>query len=90
MFFRLCSPASTKLARHLALHLSPSVLGNRDAAGLGDALDPRRDIDAIAKDVVALDDDVADIDPDPESDRIGLGATSIVLPKLSPESRWRR
>ena len=71
-----------KVGRHLALHLSPDVLGNRDAAGLGDALDPRRDVDAIAKDIFAVDDDVADIDPNPELDWIGLGATSIVLPKL--------
>jgi predicted DNA-binding transcriptional regulator AlpA len=48
----------------------------RDAAWRGDALDPRRDVDAIAKDVVAFDDDVADIDPDTELDRISLGAKS--------------
>ena len=72
-----------EVGRDLALHLPPSVLGNRDAARFGNALDPRRDVDAVAKDVLALDDDVADIDADPELDRIGLGATGIVLPKLS-------
>ena len=72
-----------EVGRHLALHLPPGVLGNRDAARFGNALDPRRDVDAVAKDILALDDDVADIDPDPELDRIGFGATGIVLPKLS-------
>ena len=72
-----------KVGRHLALHLSPDVLGNRDAAGLGDALDPRRDVDAIAKDILAVDDDVAYIDPDPKPDGIGFGTTGVVSPKLS-------
>ena len=72
-----------EVGRHLALHLPPSVLGNRDAARFGNALDPRRDVDAVAKDILAFDDDVADVDPDPELDRIGFGATGIVLPKLS-------
>ena len=83
-------PSIDEVGRHLALHLPPSVLGNRDAAGFGDALDPRRDVDAVTKDVLALDDDVADIDANPELDRIGLGATGIVLPKLSSGSRSRR
>ena len=41
---------------------------NADAARLGNALKPRRDIDAIAKDIVAIDDDVAHIDTDAELD----------------------
>jgi hypothetical protein len=35
-----------------------------DPAGLGQAFEPGCDVDAIAKDVAVLDDDVADIDPD--------------------------
>jgi hypothetical protein len=64
------------------LHLPPGVLGNRDAARLGDTFDPRRDVDAVAKDVFPFDDDVADVDADPELDRRGFGATGIALPKL--------
>ena len=37
-----------------------------DSAGLGQRFEARRDIDAIAEDVVAVDDDVADIDADPK------------------------
>ena len=33
-----------------------------DAARLGKALDPRRDIDPVAVDVIAVDDDIAEID----------------------------
>jgi hypothetical protein len=43
--------------------------GNTDSPGLGNGLQPGRDVDAIAIDVVAIDDDVAKIDPDPEHDR---------------------
>ena len=39
-----------------------------DAARLGQAFEPRRDIDAVAKDVAVLDDDVAEIDADAELD----------------------
>src|SRR5258708_7138219 len=42
--------------------------GYRDAAWLGDALDPRRDIDAVAIDVTVLENDVADIHPDAKLD----------------------
>jgi hypothetical protein len=38
-----------------------------DAAGFCDALKPRGDVHAVAKDVVRLDDYVADIDADTES-----------------------
>ena len=62
-----------EVGRHLALHLPPGVLGDRNAARFGDAFDPRRDVDAVAEDVLALDDDIADVDPDPEPDRIDSG-----------------
>jgi hypothetical protein len=62
------------------LHLPPGVLGNRDTARFGDALDTSCDIDAVAKKVVALDDDVADVDADSELDRIGF--ITGALPKL--------
>ena len=39
-----------------------------DAAGLGEHLETRRDVDAIAEDIVVLDDHVAEIDADAELD----------------------
>ena len=39
----------------------------------------RRDIDAVAEDVVVLDDDVAEIDPDPEPDPAVLGHTGLAI-----------
>src|SRR6185369_15871537 len=43
-----------------------------DLAGFGDALDARRNVDAVAVDVVRLHDDVAEIDADPVFDPGGL------------------
>ena len=43
--------------------------GDADAAGLGQRLQPRGDVDAVAVDVVALDDHVAEIDADAQHDR---------------------
>ena len=80
MFFKLCSPASTKLAATLPCTCRQA---SSEIARFGNAFNPCRDIDAVAEDIPAFDDDVADIDANPDLDRIGLGATSIVLPKLS-------
>ncbi|HKT17523.1 MAG TPA: hypothetical protein VJR47_05740 [Stellaceae bacterium] len=69
-----------KARRHFALNLPPSVFGNRDSAGLGDALEPRRDVDAVAIDVFVLEDNVADVDTDAEYDLTILWETGIDLP----------
>ena len=51
------------------LHLPVGVLGEADRAGLGDALKPRGDIDAVAHQIaVALLDDVAEMDADAKLD----------------------
>ena len=44
-----------------------------DAARLGEALEARRDVHAVAENIVVLDDDVADMDADAEVDALGLG-----------------
>ena len=52
------------LAAHLVMHLA----GNAEAARLGQGLEPRRDVDAIAIDVRAFADDVAEVDADAQQD----------------------
>ena len=42
------------------------VIGDANAARLGNSLQPGGNVDAIAKDIVVVDDDVADMDADPE------------------------
>ena len=42
--------------------------GDADAARLGQRLQARGDVDAVAVDVVAVDDDVAEVDADPQRD----------------------
>ena len=51
----------------------------RDAAGLGDALDPRRDIDPVAENVGTLDDHVAQVDSDPQLDAAILGHCGVAV-----------
>jgi hypothetical protein len=48
--------AEPELVEHLVAHIGRDA----DAARVGDAFEPRRDVDAVAVDVVAIDDDVAD------------------------------
>ena len=43
------------------------------AAGFGDALKPRRDVNAVSKDVMGFDDDVADIEPHTEENAAVFG-----------------
>src|SRR5581483_4921873 len=61
----------------LAPDLAMRVVGDADATGIGDAFEPRGDVDAVAKDVVVVDDDVADMDADAELDPLGLGDVDI-------------
>jgi len=44
--------------------LPEGVLRQADAAGLGDAFEPRRDVDAVPQYVVALDQHIAEMDAD--------------------------
>ena len=57
--------------------LVPDLLVGRardaDAAGLAQRLQPGGDVDAVAENVVAVDDDVADIDADAEDDLLVFG-----------------
>src|SRR5262245_10719976 len=49
-----------------AAHLMERIVRHADAARLSQPLQASSDIDAIAKDVIALDDDVTEVDADPK------------------------
>jgi len=49
----------SKLRRELAPYLAKGVLGDANSARFGDAFKPCCDVDPIAKDVVALDENIA-------------------------------
>ncbi len=68
MFFTACSPRSAKDSDSLSLICSLAARVDADAARLGQRFEPRGNVDAVAENVVAVDDDVADIDADPEND----------------------
>src|SRR5579863_8127647 len=53
--------------------------GETDAAWLGDALEPRRDVDAVAEDVLAVDQHVAEMDADAIEDALVLRDALIAL-----------
>ena len=63
--------------------LSRTVLRHGDAARLGDALDPRRDIDPVAEDIVVVDDHIAKIDADAELDPPVLGNVAVPIAHLA-------
>jgi hypothetical protein len=54
-------------------------LRDADAAGIGDLLQARRDIDAIAKDVVAINDHVTNIDADTKVESLIRGKSLVAL-----------
>ena len=61
-------------------HLTIGVLGEADRPGLGDALQPRGDIDAVAHEVaVAFLDHVAEMDADPKFDALVGRDLSVAL-----------
>jgi hypothetical protein len=63
-----CWPRSSKAKSTFVAHLVAHRAADADPARLGQAFEPRRDIDAVAVNVVLVDDDVADIDADAELD----------------------
>ena len=79
MFFRLHTPTSVN-AGDLPGDLLVDSARQANAAGFGDSLESRRDVDAVAIDILTFDDDIADVDPDPQEDRIDLGVAGIVIP----------
>jgi hypothetical protein len=50
----------------LVPHLIVDGVRNANRTGLGERFEPRGDVYAIAEDIVAIDDDVAEIDPNPQ------------------------
>ena len=69
MFLSCVGPRSVTGEIEPPLDLPIGVLGEADRAGLGDALQPRGDIDAVAHQIaVGLLDDVAEMDADAELD----------------------
>jgi hypothetical protein len=66
MFFTDCWPMKSEADGELVLHVLEHRAGDEDAAGLGQRLQPRGDVDAVAVEVAALDHDVAEIDADAE------------------------
>jgi hypothetical protein len=50
-----------------------------DAARRRQRLQPRRDVDAVAVDVVTIRDHVAQIDADPEDDAFVFGSRSVAV-----------
>ena len=79
MFFAVCSPMSWKATFELVADLLVDVRGDADAAGLGQPLEPRRHIHAVAVDVASLDDHLADVDPEAEIDALSGGGAGIAL-----------
>ena len=53
----------------VASDLLEGAAGKAHAARLAFVLDPSRNVDAVAEDIVAVDDNIANIDPDTERDR---------------------
>ncbi len=51
------------------MHLLMHGARNRDPAGLADRFEARGEIDAVPENILAVDDDVADIDADPQGQR---------------------
>src|SRR5262249_35972134 len=65
----------------LVTNLLADRFGDADAARIGDRLEPRRDVDAISVDVLALDDHVTEVDADARVDTL-LGTAESILARL--------
>jgi hypothetical protein len=64
-----------QLRPNLVLHRTRDA----DPTRLRESLQAGSDIDGIAKEIVALNDDVADMDADPEPHLLAIGSTRVLL-----------
>jgi hypothetical protein len=62
-----------------AAHMVVGRARDQHAARLAEALQPRRNIDAVAENVVALDQHVAEVDADAIDDALGFGRPGVAL-----------
>jgi hypothetical protein len=60
-------------------HVVVNRVGDEYPAGIGQGLDPRGNVDAVAIKVVALDDDIAEIDADAQLDAVVRRDTDVPL-----------
>ena len=79
MFFEGLRPKIVPTDIDLAANLPIGIVGDADTARLGDALEPRGDVDAVAEDIVVVDDDVADVDADAKFDPLVLRHVGVLL-----------
>ena len=73
MFLTDCSPRSSKSSSSLRRTWSSTCRRDAGAAGLGQPLQPRRDVHPVAVDPLALDADLAQVHADAELHRAALG-----------------
>ena len=60
-------------------HLVVDCIGDEHSAGIGQGFDPRGDVDAVAIEVVALDDHIAEIDADAQFDAAVRSGAGVAL-----------
>src|SRR4051794_37463758 len=68
MIFSACSPLSTKARSRRLPIWSRTIPETATPPGRSDALQPRCDVDAVAKNIVVLNDDIAKIDAEAKLD----------------------
>ena len=79
MFLRVFSPRSTKSRVDPAAHVVVGRARDQDAARVAKALEPRRDIDAVAENVVAFDQHVPKVDAYAIDDALRLRHVGVAL-----------
>jgi hypothetical protein len=79
MFLTCCSPKSSKDKGQPVAHVIVNCVGDEYPSGIGQGLDPRGDVDAVAIEIVALDDYVAEIDANAQLDTTVRRDTGVAL-----------
>ena len=79
MFFTLCSPKIQEIEREPVTHLRMDRLGDADSAWRCERLQACGDIHAIAHEIVAVDDDIAEVDADAKAHAVRLGQIGVAL-----------
>ena len=77
MFFQCLLAQILELEVETVAHVIADGTRDRDPAGLRNALQARRDVDPVAKDIFPFHNHVAKVDPDPNSSRRSCGTLAF-------------
>jgi hypothetical protein len=77
MFFRICSPCVFDIEGHFPANVIDDGLGDTNTARLSKGFKSSRDVHPVAVNIIAVGDDIAEVEPTRNSMRLSCGTSAF-------------